>query len=257
MKKWLFLLGISNSVFALYMGNPALPGMVDEGFLFCKENWFAVKVGYQRDWVFDRDMKAVSKVTGRMDEFELISDRGVLTFNLFNRVELYGSAGAARIFASHRPMKTIRDEYESSDQFMWGIGGRGLFATWGKGSFGIDLAYERTYPTIKWMTINGVPVTPRRGSKITYHEWQVGVGAAYQIAIFFPYIAVKYSNASARFKHLPVGFFKAGRHFNAKNRRKFGMALGTTLSTGSRFSASVEARVIDENSLTLAAEIKF
>ena len=257
MKKWLFLFGLSNSLFAMYMGNPALPEVVEEGFFFCKDNWFAVKAGYQRDWVFDRNMKAVSRVSGRMDDFDLTSDQGVLTFNIIDRIEVYGSAGAARISASHRPMRRVRNEYETHDQFMWGIGARGLFANWGKASFGIDLAYERTHPTIKWITTNGVPISSRTGSKVTYYEWQVGLGAAYQVDLFFPYIAVKYSNASARFKHLPVGFFQNSRHFKTKNRRKFGMALGTTLSTGSRFSASVEARVIDEQSITLAANVKF
>lgn len=257
MKKWLFLLGISHSVFGMYMGNPALPSVIEEGFFFCKENAFSVKAGYQRDWVFDREMKGVSKVSGRMDDFEFLSDQGVLTFNIIDRVEVYGSAGAMRISASHRPMKTVRNVYESHDQFMWGIGVRGLFATWGKGFFGADIAYEHAHPTMKWMTTNGVPVQPRAGSKITYNEWQVGLGAAYQIELFFPYIAVKYSNAGGQFKNLPTGFIPNSRHFKTKNHRKFGMALGTTLSTGSRFSASVEARLIDEQSITLAADVKF
>ena len=255
MKKWLFLLGITNSVFAMYMGNPALPSVIEEGFFFSKENWLAVKLGYQRDWVFDRDMKAVSRISGRMDDFELTSDQGVLTFNIIDRIELYGSAGAARVYAANRPMRGVRNEFESHDQFMWGIGLRGLFATWGNASFGADIAYERAHPTMKWITTNGTPVNPSGGSKITYYEWQVGVGASYQIDLFTPYVGVKYSNAGARFKHLPVGFLPNTRHFKTKNRRKFGMALGTTLSTGSRFSASVEARVIDEQSITLSANV--
>ena len=83
------------------------------------------------------------------------------------------------------------------------------------------------------------------------------MGAVYQIDLLTPYLGVKYSNASARFKHLPTGFLPTGRHFKTKNRRKFGMGLGTILSTGSRFAATVEVRMIDEQSITLAGEIKF
>lgn len=35
------------------------------------------------------------------------------------------------------------------------------------------------------------------------------------------------------------------------------MVVGTTLSNGNRFAATVEARLIDEQSITLAAEVKF
>ena len=260
MKRFLFLLlilSLKGHLFALYMGNPALPGIIEQGFFFSTENWFAVKTSYERDWVFDRDMKAVSSISGRMDDFEYIADQGLLIFNIIDRIEIYGSGGAMRISASHIPLRGVRNEYETHDQFTWGIGGRGLFAEWGNCSFGIDVKYQRAHPTIKWMTQNGTPVNPRVGSKISFHEWQVGLGVSYQVALFYPYIAVKYSNAQARFKHLPTGFFPNTRHFKVKNRRKFGMAIGTTLSNGSRFDVSVEARIIDEQAITLAAQIKF
>ncbi|MCB1115602.1 MAG: hypothetical protein KDK71_03940 [Chlamydiia bacterium] len=257
MKKWLFFLFLTPQLFALYMGNPSAPEIVEEGFFFSKENWFAVKAGYQRDWVFDRNMRAVSKVSGRMDGFDFIADQGVLTFNLLNRIEVFGSAGAARFHATHRPTAQMRQEYETNDQFIWGIGGRGTFLTWKNASFGIEGGYTKAHPTMKWMTRNGTPIDPRPGSKLTYHEWQVGLGVSYQIEVFTPYIGAKYSNAGGRFKHLPVGTLASGRHFKTKSRRKFGMAIGTTLSSGNRFAATVEARLIDEQSMTLAAEVKF
>lgn len=257
MKKFLWLLIFSRSLIALYMGNPSAPGIVDEGFFFCKENWFAVKAGFQRDWVFDRNIKAVSKISGRLDDFECTGDQGVLKINLIDRIELYGSAGAARFFSSYRPSSTVKQEIQTHDQFTWGLGLRGNFYEWKGLSFGIDGCYQRAQPTIKWLTTNGVPVNPRAGSKLRYYEWQIGVGASYQIEIFFPYLGVKYSNAGVRFKHLPTGFIPNTRHFKGKNRRKFGMVLGTTLSTGNWFAGTVEARLIDEQSITLAAEVKF
>jgi len=252
---WFFLL--SPSLFALYNGNPSAPALIEEGFFFCKENWVSVKAGYQRDWEFDRDMKSVSKFSGRMDEFSYIADQGVLTLNLINRLELYGSAGAARFTVTHIPMRGVRNEYETHNQFAWGIGIRGLIYYWGNLSLGADFKYGRAQPTLRWMTTNGVPVQPRPGSKLNFHEWQFGLGASYEVGIFFPYLVVKYSNATGRLKHLPTGFLPGTRHFNMKNRRKFGMAFGCSLSNSSRFSATVEARLIDEQALTLAGEVKF
>jgi len=257
MKKWLLLLIFTQPLFALYMGSPSAPQVIEEGLFFSKENWFAVKVGYQRDWVFDRGLKAVSKVSGGLDTFEWIADQGVLTFNIIDRIELYTSAGAANFSASNRPRGGIRQEYQTRDQFTWGMGLRGILFELKGATFGFGGCYQRAHPTIKWLTTNGVPVSPRPGSKLTYNEWQVGFGVSYQVEMFTPYLGVKYSNASARFKHLPIGFLPNGRHFKGKNRRKFGMAIGTTLSNGNRFAATVEARLIDEQSITLAAEVKF
>ena len=86
---------------------------------------------------------------------------------------------------------------------------------------------------------------------------QVGAGLSYQIDIFVPYLAVKYSNVSAEFRHLPPTLFPNFSSFKAKNRHYFGLALGTALTTGRLFSLNVELRVIDEQSLTLAGNLRF
>lgn len=244
-------------VWASYMGNPALPGLVEEGFFFCSENMFAVKAGYQRDWVFDRGMKAISKMSGRIDDFGLTSDQGVLILNIAERVDLYGTAGAARFLVSHRLLEGCRDVYRSRDQLMWGAGVRALLATWGQASCGIQMNYECAQPKIQWMTRNGSLLRNSSKGTLCYHAWQVGFGGAYQMELLSPYIGVKYSNVSAEFKNLPLEIFPGARHFTIKNRRKFGVVMGTTFSTGAHFSANVEVRVIDEQSLTLAADMKF
>lgn len=247
----------SPSLFALYSGNPAAPSIIEEGFFFCKSNVVAAKVGYERDWVFDRDMKAVSKVSGRMDDFSYLADQGVLTLNFIDRLEIYGSAGAASFNLSHIPMTGVRNEYETHDQFAWGVGARGIIYPWERVALGADIKYGRSQPVLRYLTTNGVPIKPNSGTKLNFHEWQIGIGVSYQVNIFYPYLTVKYSNATARLKHLPRGFLPGTRHFNMKNRRKFGIALGCSLSNMSRFSLTVEARLIDEQAITLAANLKF
>ena len=48
----LLLLSCISPLFALYNSNPAAPGIVEEGFLFTKEGWFGLKLGYQGDFCF-------------------------------------------------------------------------------------------------------------------------------------------------------------------------------------------------------------
>lgn len=256
--KWLlFLLIFSSKIFSLYMGNPSAPEVVNEGCFFSVENWLAVKAGYQRDWVFERTMKAVSKISGRMDCFSFVSDQGVLTVNVIDRIELYGSAGATHLHAAYCSRSNVLYEYKTHDQLTWGIGLRGIFASFEKVSLGIDGVYQRAHPAMQRITVNGAPVKDSSAARLFYSEWQIGLGISYQQDPFIPYIGVKYANATARFHHLPLGALTTGGHFKVKNRRKFGMVLGTTGSNGKYFGSTVEIRLIDEQSITLAAEVKF
>lgn len=253
----LFFLTFQIKMSALYVGNPALPNILQEGLFFSKDNAISIKTAYQRDWVFNIDMKAVSNVSGSIDDFTNFSDQGVILVNLFNHISLYGSIGAMRIYASHIPRAGVQNMYQTDNQLTWGIGGRVFFASWQNVLFGFDAKYQRATPSIKWMTQNGTPFTPNNRSSIDFNQWQIGLGASYQISIFYPYLSVKYLNAKSFFNHLPAHFFSNTNHFKTSNRKKFGIAIGTTISTGSIFDLSVEAQLIDQEAFTLTGEIRF
>ena len=241
----------------MYLGNPADPQIIEDGFFFCKENWLALKAGYQRDWVSNRYMKAVSKISGSIDAFEFISDQGVLTLNVIDLLEIYSSGGATRISSTSHTANNIQNKFQTHDQFLWSVGARGIFANWKKASFGLNFNCQRTCPKIKWITTNGNLVRPNSKSKITYFEWQAGVSASYQVGVIFPYIGLKYSNSRASFKYLPKSVLPNTEYFKTKNRRKFGLALGSTISNGSKMSVNVEVRMIDEQAITLAGNVEF
>lgn len=253
----LFFCLLKATLFALYQGNPSSPSMIEEGIFFSKENALAAKAGYQRDYVFNRGMKAVSKVSRRLDSFSYIADRGVLALNLIDRFELYGFAGAAQFKLSHIPMSGIRNEYETDNQLIWGMGARGVIFSWERATLGIGIGYERAKPALRWVTTNGAPLQETRGSGLVFYEWQTGIGLAYQIDIFSPYLVVKYSSANGRLKQLPTQLFPETRHFSMKNRRKFGLILGLSLSSGQCFKTTLEMRLIDEQAMTFAGEIEF
>ncbi len=258
MKKILPLLLLSTcALSALEFGNPGAPGIIEKGLFFSPNNTIAIQAGYQRDWVFDRDMKAVSKVRGRLEEFSYVADQGVLTMNIFKRIQCYGSVGALRISSRHTPNRTTLNEYETHDELTWGVGSRILFLQWQKLSFGIDGKYQSAKPSMRWMTSNGTPTPPASNTEIRMHEWQIGLGVSGQISLLYPYIGVKYSNAKSEFKNLPKDFLPNTTRFNTSNRRKFGLVLGSSISNGSLFSLNVEARLIDEEALSLSAELQF
>ena len=241
---------------ALYSGNPMLPEMIEEGLVIPKDSFAAAKIGYQRDYVSDRKMDATSKLSGEFDDFSYVMDQGVATLNLIDRFEFYASFGAMKIEASQSPAMLIEDTFITHSDFTWGAGGRVLINQWKALTLGLDGKYQYAAPDFRFIGVNGTPFSPTDGH-ISYKEWQIALALAYQVDIFIPYIAVKYSNVTATFKNLPNFYLPSRTSFGAKNRTKFGMALGTSLTTGRLFSLDIEARMIDETAFTIAGELRF
>jgi len=258
MKKWLFFLLLSHAIGTAYLGNPTLTETTDKGFFLSKENGLEIKTGYQREWVFNRNMQTISKTSKQtMNHFTLISDQGVLSCTFINHLEIYGSAGTSHISTAHYSTQNVYNEYASHNQFIWGMGARYLFTTWKDVSLGISLFYEYTHPMIQWIKINALPTSFKTKANIIYYEWQIGLGASYRIHLFSPYVMIKYSNAMAHFRHLPKDLYPHTHRFKAINRRHFGLACGLSCSTSSPFSINIETHIIDEYSITLTTNMKF
>ena len=251
-----FFLLVTWSLEGLYVGNPASPDLIEEGIVFNKENAIAIKLGYERDWLLDRPMKLASYLSGQFDRFQALSDQGVLVVNFIDRFEIYGKVGAIGFSAAHRPMAGVQNRYQSYNQLIVGVGGRVLLASWSRYFLGLDLKYQCARPEIKWMTKNGEAIVPLENSKMTFSEWQIALNFGCQINFLYPYLAVKYSDCRVLFENLPPAFLSDTTRFRIKNRRKLGLALGTSLSTGDYFSFSVEVHLVDDQAVILAARVE-
>lgn len=239
------------SLFALYSGNPSAPLLIEEGLFFSKDNWLSIKLGSERDWVFHKTMSR------SVDTFSSISDQGVLLINFLNFVQLSTSVGAARFHLAHIPVQGVRSEYQTHNQLMWGVGLRSVIYSWEKVTLGGEIKYGRAHPTLRLMAVNGMPAYLVEKAKLHFHEWQIGCGASYQVGIFFPYILVKYGKTKTLLDHLPPTSLLTTSQLTLKNRRKIGMGLGCSLSNLNRFALTVEVRLIDEQAISLAGEVKF
>jgi major outer membrane protein len=243
------------SLYALYNGNPSAPDIIDEALFSCQDNFFVIKAGYQGDYVFDRKLAARKGITGRMDQSQIGMNQGVLTLNLQDRFEIYGSVGAMNAFLSDRPhVDGQRRQYETHDELTWGVGGRCLIVPFKNIDFGVDACYQYANPHLAWNAINGVAYKTR--GRLKYEEWQVGLGLSYHIDFFTPYLAVKYSNVWAKMSHIRPDILPVS-HFKMKSREHFGLALGCTLSNGKIFDLTGEVRLFDEQAVSVAGNIKF
>ncbi len=251
----LALLGAA-SLPALYNGNPAEPETIDEGFFLCRDSCFGVKAGYQGDFVFDRKLRAHAGATGRIDTFKYYMQQGVLTFNLMDRYEFYGSLGAFNAFVEHRPhIDGKLREYETNDHFTWGGGLRAIIFRCGHALLGVDAKYQYARPHVKWNALEAEAFTT--GATLSYSEWQIGLGAAYRVELFIPYAALTYSSVHSRMSEIRPNMELGHDSFHMRSRERFGAALGCSLSNAKVVDLNVEVSLFDEQALTLTGNVKF
>jgi hypothetical protein len=255
MRILLAILFLTPVVHALYNGNPVEPAAIEQGLFLEEDNLFSAKAGYQGTYVFDRKLRAYDGAKGRIDQCQLLFNQAVVTVNVFDRIEVYGTIGSMNAFLSHRPHVDMRRrEYQTSDHPTWGVGARGLLMNWGNTSLGVNGSYQWGRPHVKWIAVDGVSQTT--AAVLKYREWQVGIGVAHQVDVFIPYISLVYSHVHARMEHLRASVLPRSS-FDMRNRDHFGMALGCTLTTERVFDLTVEGRVFDEQAVTLAGNLKF
>lgn len=246
-------------LYGLYYGSPNLPDTAKEGIFIPKECWFGVKLGYQNDYVLDKSLKVANKLSAKKIEvFNYYLQQGVLTLNFVNRFEAYGSLGSMKFRIEPRNAGVIRQVYETKNEFAWGFGGRAILFEFSAAALGLDFKYQGCSPALRSISRNGIPRESVGGSYLRYREWQIGLGLSYALEMFTPYIGGIYTQSKGQYKHLPADLLPDHkRHFSVNSKKKFGMALGTTLSTGKGFELDLEARMINETALSAAANVRF
>lgn len=255
----LFFLCFITRIYSLYYGSPNLPDTAVEGFFIPKDFFLGVKVGFQADYVFDKSLKvASSKSARKIDDFNYYMQQGVLTLNFVDRFEVFGSLGSIRFHIEPRNTSVIRQTYETNNTFTWGLGGRGILFEFSKAVLGVDFKYQASSPHFDLMAQNGVPIESVGDAVLRYREWQIGLGLSYTVDIFTPYIGAIYTQSTGQYKYLPHNLLpNHKRHFSVNSRKKFGMAVGTTISTGKIFELDLEARMINETAVSAAANVRF
>lgn len=246
-------------IYGLYYGSPDLPNTAKEGLFIPKECSFGLKVGFQNDYVFDKSLKVANRASARKIEvFNYYLQQGLLTLNFINRFEAYGSLGSIKFHIEPRNSGIVRQVYETKNEFTWGFGARGILFEFSNAALGLDFKYQGSSPSLQWVSHNGVPRETLDGAYLRYREWQLGLGLSYALEMFTPYIGATYNQSTAQYKNLPNDFLPDHkRHFSVNSKKKFGMAVGTTLSTGKAFELDLEARMINETAVSAAANVRF
>jgi major outer membrane protein len=262
-----------SALYAMPVLNPAAPALETDGVFLCDNNdCWGLKAGYRGDFVYNRHVRDGS---GSVDRFGFYANEGVLTLNLWDRVDVYGFVGAAafevegtRAGFEAGVASPVRFNGISKTRTIWGGGIKATVWECGWGScgttyLGADLQYEAvsraSFPNA---TLDGDTVSDTSPG-YRYQEVQFAVGLAHRVCMFVPYVAVKWSKARQRVgSSSTVGNITTGGDFgtilsNGTSHRHWGYVVGLTIVDAGRISVTGEARFIDETAATVSADFRF
>jgi hypothetical protein len=259
-KRALALTVCSWPLFGAPVGNPSFPEIIEEGFFISRDSWLDLRFGYEGDFVGDARLEQSQESSGRVDNFAQNTNAGTATLNILDRIDIYGVFGSSKVSSewrfSNAGINSLA-ELETLYSYLWGVGARGILFEWGSLSLGTGGRYERSHYDNVWLTINGAS-QPVSGTCLIWRDWQVDLDMSYKIEIFTPYVGVKYSNVVAELGDFVVAIANNGSGNNRfVNRSPVGVFIGCTLSTGRYFMLNVEGRLIDEEAVTIAGDLRF
>jgi hypothetical protein len=257
----LFSVVLSIRGFALYNGNPSFPMMPEQGTFISREDWFGAKAGYQFDDVYDRRLclahRRVEGQSKKVQEYDSLSNQGVLTFNFNDRVEIFGTCGVFSFGLSQHPFEDTTVKYRAGTHLAWGVGGRAILAYWGDLQIGVNAAYLQSNLPLSSVKVNHEPYSTGH-AQAQFREWQVGAGISYRSSWFIPYLGVDYSDFRTKIEHLnSLEFLFKNNHMVFKEEYPFGIFLGLGISPYKRFNINFECRFLNENAVSASGDFKF
>lgn len=257
----LTLFTVSSMGFAAPVGNPSAPRLIQEGFFIPKSCGVDARAGYEGDFVANAKLEQYDQGKGRVDCYNQETNSGTVTFNVVDRIDIYGVLGSSRTSANWRFVDSIggvhRIELETNYEFLWGVGARGILYEWGNTSLGMGGRFESSHYFPCWLTSDGIPQSVIN-STLHWREWQIDLDVSYKIDIFVPYIGVKYSNAQTKINGFSVPISQSGTgNDQFKNRVPVGVFIGCSLSSSKYFMLNIEGRLVDEEAVTISGDIRF
>lgn len=236
---------VLQSGWAMYNGNPSDTLMPETGIFF-QNGLVSFEAGYEYDATFARAWKMQQSMEGgKVKTFTASDHLGVLTVNVADRAEIYSGLGTMQLQLKQKFEGEVF-HYDSNTAFAWTLGGRALIAYWDRLDLGLAASALHFSPSLE-----------DHGGKVHYTEWQVGAGLSYQLRWLYPYLGLKYANARAKFYDLKRPTYLPKGRFIIKTKKIPGLFLGCGFAPDRGLSLNVEARFIDETSLTAAANLKF
>ncbi len=249
------LLFLTLPLFGAYVGNPASPGIMNQGFFSARSPLFKFTSGYLADYISNKRYVS-SRQTTMLDpnppfrHFGLHSQMASASLILIERFELFGMAGGTKEHPEWRKSVTWSDwstvlvDFQSSYHFSWSTGAKVILLQWGQTYFSTDFTYfaipksHKSY--FRFLNRLNLPLETKDQS-FAINEWQMSLGLSSKFWFLTPYGGMTYLHSRLKIRagaEVPALYYK--------NEEKYGYFYGLTLSVTGRMHLNFERRVRDE-----------
>ncbi len=258
--RWIFLL-LTYSLHAAYVGNPAGPGIMNNGFFTSTNPFFKCTTGYYGDYISDMRFVPAKSSTNRatdhtFKQFGLHSQMATASLILLERIEFFGAAGGSKEhthFSQTPSMTELSTElldFHSTYTFSWCAGTRVILLQWWQTYFSMDFTYFQVPSShesyFKFLNQLHLPLETEKQT-FSIDEWQVSAGLSTRIYFLTPYGGVTYMKAKLNIEggdEVPPLYYE--------NQERIGYFYGLTLSLTGKFHVNFERRVRDEFAYTIS-----
>ena len=252
-------------IFASYVANPvfidssSLQQSVPD--LECSEvsSWLSSKISYEKEYMQDMNLQFSSQgIKQRVQFAQFYGNFLSLTANIAKRVDLFAKGGVVNPFfqfanpisgASQNNISTNRKSLP-----LWNLGAKFLLIKKNNWDVSLSGSYLQTEEK-DFLFFQAVNPLSASHAEIKWYQWQVCSAIGYSTSFISPYAGGKYSRTILSFDPDPNTLQVAKRKFD--NRRRWGFFLGSTIVMSYYLEMNFEARLIDEQSWTGAATLKF
>lgn len=259
--------------FCATVGNPVSPDSPKGAGVFSlkQSKNLAIKGGGEVELVFSRDFKGNGLSVSKAEITSAQWYMGTISCTMFDRFSPYVKLGTAHLKAKW--IEAGKDvKLESNTDFAWGLGGKVLIWDFKKPQ--IKLISDAVYRVAELKADKGTAGASsisldKSRSPSVLREWQIALLAAGEfdvtsnrneevlgISTILPYIGLKYSDISGRFKlETSSGdFYNPGKIESDKN---VGIVFGLDLVGPNSVSLTLEGRLIDEEAFTGGLTVLF
>ena len=239
--------------YASFLGNPASPAILEQGFFISDTNWSNIQFGFVEDALFQKKFFARQSSKGlglRKASIEGMSQAGYVAWGIAERFHVQCELGSGRFFWRWKQEINTAISGKVAEGLIWS-GDAKLVIFEIKDTL---LAVDVHAGGWDWMRgfaeSNGKPLSGCVASEMRY--WQVGAALAQKIVqLFVPYFGVAVNRSRLKMRKLESGIGWL------RSSHSVGPFVGCTVTRGTLFFLNLEWRGGFEQGFSISGQVRF
>lgn len=254
LKYLLFLLFFVTKIYSSFVGNPSLPAILQEGFIFSDVHPVNVRVGFFGSTIanerirfkrqFRNDSFNTSKFKGRLSV-------GTVTLNLFERIDISAQVGSG-IYQPEFKYQDRLYQGKSKDGIYLNGAAKIILLEVGPCTASIDGQYQMFKADGRYLLRNK-NIIDEPSLKYYFKQWQVGAGLSAKVFSMIPYIGFSVKDMNFKMKHL--NFYS--KRLTLKERHRAGLYIGSSVNISTKLIVDYEFSFINEMTASISGKARF